>query len=174
MTLDVTTDLIAGVMAAADPARQRLAAQRLEVMARGAGVAERTGVAEGAGVTGPALADARSFADVVADLSAMRPEPPPPPKPGVEEARIAMLNQGAAGQPPAAPGVEAAQQFEAVALQAFLGAMMPPAASAMAGGGTAGSMWASLLTEHIAAAMARAGGVGIAAMLARGQEPPRS
>lgn len=179
MALDMTTDLIAGVIAAGDPARQQLAAKRLQAMASEGVAASAVAPASSPAVEDGleptvTVADSRPFSDVLAEVAAPKAEPAASVRSGVEEARIALLNRETATAARTPPSAQAAEQFEAVALQAFLGAMMPPAAAAMAGGGTAGSMWSSLLTEHIAAAMARAGGVGIAAMLAQGQEKPTS
>lgn len=173
MALELKTDLIAGVLAAGDPARQRLATQRLGALANegvAATAAPGPAASPGDATDVAAVADARPFAEVLADVAPARPEPPAAVRLGIEEARIALLNRDApeAGRAAAAPAV--AEQFEAAALQTFIGAMMPPAAAAMAGGGTAGGIWASLLTEHIAAAMARAGGVGVAALLEPGRE----
>ncbi len=173
MALELKTDLIAGVLAAGDPARQRLAAQRLGALANeGATAGAVPGLAAPAADTADVatVADARPFAEVLADVVPARPEPPSAVRLGIEEARIALLNRGAPGEGRAAAAPAVAEQFEAAALQTFIGAMMPPAAAAMAGGGTAGGIWASLLTEHIAAAMARAGGIGVAALLEQGRD----
>jgi hypothetical protein len=158
MALNLNTDLIAGVMAAGDPARQRAAAMRLERLAQGA-------VATPAPET--TVADTRSFSQMLADVAPRppAPEPPEPARGSADEMRVAFLNRAAMSEraTPAVP--EALKQFEAVALQSFLGAMMPKEPS-FAGGGTAGQMWSSLLTEQIAATIAGAGGIGIAQRLA--------
>ncbi|MFO1091413.1 MAG: rod-binding protein [Hyphomicrobiales bacterium] len=158
MALDLKTDLIAGVMSAADPATRQAAAARLErLAAAGSPAADRTAA--------PAqVADVRPFDAVVADLARAQgaAEPAQPSRAGTEEARIALHNRSVA-KPDVPPAL---RQFEALALQSFLQSMMPKAAEAWAGGGTAGSMWSSMLTEHMAAAMAGAGGIGLADRLA--------
>lgn len=69
----------------------------------------------------------------------------------------------------------AAQEFEAFVLQSFVEAMLPKEAASAFGGGTAGAFWRSLLAEHVARELARAGGVGIARLVApEGANPARS
>lgn len=57
--------------------------------------------------------------------------------------------------------------FEAMALATMIEASMPGDATAVFGSGTAGSVWKSMLAEQLGAQMAKAGGIGLAAQLAR-------
>ena len=52
-------------------------------------------------------------------------------------------------------------------LKTFVEASMPEDATGIFGSGTAGEVWKSMLAEQIANQMARAGGIGIAAQLAK-------
>lgn len=58
-----------------------------------------------------------------------------------------------------------AQKFESFVMQSFVEPMLPKADSSYFGEGTAGSIWRSMLAEHIGAEMAAAGGIGIAKMV---------
>ena len=57
------------------------------------------------------------------------------------------------------------QAFEAFLLQTMIGSMLPAKAEQSYGKGTAGSVWKSMMAEHLANGIAKAGGVGIARML---------
>ena len=58
------------------------------------------------------------------------------------------------------------RQFEAFVLQTFIQQMLPKDASHVFGEGLAGSFWSSMLAEQIAGQMAKAGGIGIADLMA--------
>jgi hypothetical protein len=143
-------DLLDGVMAAADPAAQRVAAGKLERLAPTAGpdfaaavdekietgALQRTAAsAEAAGVSrGGALDDSAGHATLVKT-------------PSSDSAVF--------------------RKFEAFILQMFVESMLPKDASDVFGKGTAGTIWRSMLAEQIGNEMARGSGVGIAKQLAK-------
>jgi Rod binding domain-containing protein len=59
-------------------------------------------------------------------------------------------------------GPDAAREFEAFVLQNFIDAMLPKHAENVFGGGIAGAIWKSMLSEQLGAELARRGGLGIA------------
>jgi flagellar protein FlgJ len=54
------------------------------------------------------------------------------------------------------------EKFESFVLQTFIQSMLPQDTESVYGEGLSGDMWKSLLAEHIAADMTKAGGIGIA------------
>jgi peptidoglycan hydrolase FlgJ len=58
------------------------------------------------------------------------------------------------------------RQFESFVLQTFIQQMLPKDASHVFGEGLAGSFWSSMLAEQIAGQMSKAGGIGIADIMA--------
>jgi flagellar protein FlgJ len=154
MTVAPVPDLIDGVMAAADPVSQRVAASRLERLTSAAapefaaavnqkieaGALERSAVsAEGADASsGSALADSAGHATLV---------------------------KGPSGDS------AVFRKFEAFILQMFVESMLPKEASDVFGKGTAGSIWRSMLAEQIGNEMAKGNGIGIAKQLAKSRYP---
>lgn len=68
-------------------------------------------------------------------------------------------------------------QFEAFVLQNFVESMLPKDAESVFGGGTAGSMWKSMLAEKLGMELAKSGQLGIAQMIASartGAQPDQS
>ncbi|EAU41515.1 hypothetical protein FP2506_13819 [Fulvimarina pelagi HTCC2506] len=59
------------------------------------------------------------------------------------------------------------QEFESFALRSFVESMLPSEASNFFGSGTAGNIWRSMMAEQIGEQITRAGGIGIAEMVAR-------
>lgn len=59
------------------------------------------------------------------------------------------------------------EQFEALTLQKFVEAMLPRQGETLFGKGFAGETWKSFLAQQIAAELARSGGIGIASMIER-------
>jgi Rod binding domain-containing protein len=57
-----------------------------------------------------------------------------------------------------------------MALSTMIEAAMPDESSVIFGKGTAGSVWKSMLAQQLGEQMAKAGGIGIAAQLARGAQ----
>ncbi|MGP9813352.1 rod-binding protein [Rhodopseudomonas sp. NSM] len=146
MTIEPVNDLIVDVMAAADPAAQRIAASRLERMASDHSfVATVDQLADQAATIGRA-------ATAGADLPARS-----------TTAEIA----GRASIVDKAGGDRAVyRKFEAFVLQMFVESMLPKNADDLFGKGTAGSVWRSMLAEQIGNEMARGNGIGIAKQLA--------
>lgn len=129
-------DVVLEVINAADPARARLAAERLEAL----------------GANPPAGAFA-------ADLD--RAAAPPPPAAGLADARSALA---AATQAPDAAS-RAKVSFEAMLINSFVGEMLPKSADSVFGEGTAGDIWRSMLSEQISQQMAKSGALGLSRRL---------
>jgi flagellar protein FlgJ len=146
-------DIIMGVARAADAAKQREAAARLERLSRQAGA-----VAD-AGAPPPAAPQVPSADDWSAQVR-------------VAEARASRPSTSASLSRPmdrsAAPA-DAYVQFEALLLQNMVETMLPKDSEAMFGSGTAGMVWKSMLAEKIAAEIARTGTLGIAKQIAAGE-----
>jgi hypothetical protein len=143
-------DLILGVSRAADTAKQREAAARLERLSRPAGADVAT-ASDWASTT----ASAGNTSDWSTEL---------------RRAAIAQSDKTSVPNPvPAADGSakpDVYVQFEALLLQNMVEAMMPQDSESMFGSGTAGGMWKSMLAEKVAAEIARSGATGIAKQMA--------
>ena len=61
--------------------------------------------------------------------------------------------------------LETYQRFEAMILQSFIGDMLPKDSEELYGKGTAGEIWKGMMAEQLGAALARGGGIGIAARM---------
>lgn len=149
MTVAPIQDLIVDVMAAADPASQRVAAGKLERLAsttdqnfaaavdqkiEAAGLEQVGTSATDGGVSGgSALADSAGHAPIIK----------------------------------ATNGNSAYRKFEAFILQMFVESMLPKDATNVFGKGTAGTVWRSMLAEQISNEMAKGNGIGIAKQLAK-------
>lgn len=150
-------DIILGVSRAADMARQRQAAARLEQISRGAS----------------------SVADAQPTQSVPPREAPPVDAASEWEAQVRLASANAsrpstpASSPRAADRAEkpadAYVQFEALLLQNMVETMMPKDSESMFGSGTAGMIWKSMLAEKVAAEIARTGALGIAKQIAAGE-----
>lgn len=97
-----------------------------------------------------AIAAAPAGPDAFASIMAI----PAPPSEGLAAPRLA-------APPPGGP----LRQFESFVVQSLIESMLPKG-GALFGEGTAGSMWRSFMAEAIATEATRAGGIGIARMLA--------
>lgn len=149
MTVAPIQDLIADVMAAADPASQRIAAGKLERLA--------------------STADRNFAAAVDQRIEAA----------GLRQSGAAAANGGTPAGPPvldstghapivkATNGKSAYRKFEAFILQMFVESMLPKDATDVFGKGTAGTVWRSMLAEQIGNEMAKGNGLGIARQLAK-------
>ncbi|MCY0149946.1 rod-binding protein [Hoeflea sp. G2-23] len=137
MSIQTATDLILDVVRAADPA----VAQKAESMLEAAS-ARKTEIA------------ARSPAFERQLLASNDPSGVLAPAP-------------AAAKPDHTPDQikETYQRFEAMILQNFIGAMLPQDAEEMYGKGTAGEVWKGMMAEQLGAALAKGGGIGIAARM---------
>ncbi|MBA4033030.1 MAG: hypothetical protein C0480_00250 [Bradyrhizobium sp.] len=149
MTVAPIQDLIADVMAAADPASRRVAAGKLERLA--------------------STTDRNFAAAVDQKIEAA----------GLQQSGAAAADDGAprgsavadsTGQAPiikATNGKGAYRKFEAFILQMFVESMLPKDAAEVFGKGTAGTVWRSMLAEQIGNEMAKGNGLGIAKHLAK-------
>lgn len=61
--------------------------------------------------------------------------------------------------------METYQRFEAMILQSFIGDMLPKDSEQLYGKGTAGEIWKGMMAEQLGAALAKGGGIGIAARM---------
>ncbi len=132
MSFNPRSDVVLEVLNAADPARARLAAERLEAL--------------GAGASAP-------VGDFAADLErAASASAAPVPSAGLADARQAFA---AAAAPDGA--ARAKVEFETMLVNSFVGEMLPKDAGSVFGEGTAGDMWRSMLSEQISRQIARSG-----------------
>lgn len=149
MTVAPIQDIIADVMAAADPASQRVAAGKLERLASTtdrnfAAAVDQKIEAAGLQQKGAAAADGDASGNsAVADGSGHAPI-------------VKSTN-----------GKGAYHKFEAFILQMFVESMLPKDATDVFGKGTAGTVWRSMLAEQIGNEMAKGNGLGIAKQLAK-------
>lgn len=149
MTVAPIQDLIADVMAAADPASQRVAAGRLERLA--------------------STTD-RNFAaaiDQKIEAAGLQPGGALAADGGAPGGRGVVDSTGHAPIVKATNGTGAYRKFEAFILQMFVESMLPKDATDVFGKGTAGTVWRSMLAEQIGNEMAKGNGVGIARQLAK-------
>ncbi len=149
------SDIILGVARAADAVKQRDAAARLARMGRQA--------------IGDVVASTTS-GDAVADWSTELKRAASAVSTNAGHAAPAAVSSSSAinGSPERKSDVYV--QFEAVLLQNMVDSMMPKDTEAMFGKGTAGEMWRSMLSEKIAAEIARSGVTGIAKHISAGEE----
>ncbi len=147
MSFNPSTDVVLEVLNAADPARVRLAAQRLEALA--------------------ARAPAGHFAADLDQASAFSPSASSS-APGLADARSALTAETQA--PDAASRVKV--DFEAMLINSFVGEMLPKDAGSVYGEGTAGDMWRSMLSEQISRQIARSGALGLSRRLFATHEVP--
>ena len=148
MTVAPVSDLITDVMAAADPAAQRIAASKLERMAPAGGAGFAASIDEK--IEAARLERSAASADGAASRSALN-----------DNAGHATMIKGTDGN---SAGY---RKFEAFVLQMFVESMLPKDADNVFGKGTAGTVWRSMLAEQISNEMAKGNGVGIAKQLAK-------
>ncbi len=149
MTVAPVRDLIAEVMAAADPTAQRVAASKLE---RLASTADQDFAA-----TMDRTIEAGALEQIAAS--------------GADGGAAAAAPIDGAGHAPiikASGGNSAVyRKFEAFILQMFVESMLPKEANEVFGKGMAGSVWRSMLAEQIGNEMSKGNGIGIAQQLAK-------
>lgn len=145
MSFNPSTDVVLEVLNAADPARVRLAAQRLEALAAGAPAGQFSVNLD--------QASASSASSGV---------------PGLADARSALTAETQA--PDAASRVKV--DFDAMLINSFVGEMLPKDAGSVFGEGTAGEMWRSMLSEQISRQIARSGALGLSRWLFATHEVP--
>ena len=148
MSISPATDIVLDVARAADPARYKRAVAKLDATAA-TGFSEQLAAEE----TAPARAPATDSAAIAQPASRT---PVPEPSDAATDKTAATY-----------------RQFEAMALASMLEAAMPRD-EGFFGKGVAGDTWKSMLIDQIASEMAKQGGVGIAAQLARSDVAGRS
>jgi hypothetical protein len=136
MAISISSDLVLDVARAADPARVAKASSDLN-----AGVPVTDTALAGA-VTGTARS--KSFASFL------------PQTPGPQTASV---------RQPISPEKKAANELETLLLQQMIESMLPKENSAVFGKGTAGSVWRSMLAEHVARKMSASGEVNLSKIL---------
>ncbi len=166
MGIQPPSDIVMGVMQAADPARQQAVISKLRALAMG----------------GPG--DSLAFDQAMQANGQNRP-PAAPLTPGFApfavSSTIALRNATALSRPQSGAGAEVSpaaaslRKFESMVLSQFVQSMMPQKSEAVFGTGNAGQIWKSMLAEKVADQAARAGGIGIAqrvgiAIAARAQD----
>ena len=139
MSFNPRTDVVLDVINAADPARASLAAERLAALARGA--------------------PASDFAADLDRASASAANAAPSPA-GLADGRARL--EATPDAPDAAARVKV--EFEAMMLNSFVGEMLPKDASVF-GGGAAGDMWRSMLSEQVSRQIAKSGALGLSRRL---------
>jgi Rod binding domain-containing protein len=137
VAINPPSDVVLGVLRAAQPARQQAAVERLARL----GLQNDAPQAGGGMATASAAPSANALPLGPASAASMR-------------------------QQPASASADPFVQFEAMALQTFLQSMMPKDATSVFGKGTAGEIWKSMLAERLAHELARSGGIGIARTIA--------
>ncbi|MGE0849536.1 MAG: rod-binding protein [Hyphomicrobiaceae bacterium] len=163
MAINPPSDLVLGAVLAADPAKYRAAAERLQRARASAG--------EWSAVTSPApQSNASPYSDVQSGPDSKPAAAPAatsnssPPWAATQTASRAVPRT--AGKTP-----DAFAQLEAFVLQSFIQTMLPSSGSSQTffGKGTAGEVWKSMLAEKLGAELARSGQVGLAKRLAAGR-----
>jgi peptidoglycan hydrolase FlgJ len=157
LAINPPSDIVLGVANAADPQKLRAAAAQLarasDTMAASAGdpATPETDLPQPA-----------SWSPVPNALPAFDPQ-----------TLAAALQPATATQNAAAKKTpEAYKKFEAFLVQTFVESMLPSDAPEIFGSGTAGSVWKSMLAEHLANAMTKGDAFGIAERLAKRREGP--
>lgn len=140
MAINPPSDIVNDVARAADPAKYRVAAERLSQMAGTPGEVDFGEILNTA-MTRPG---SQLSLDPYTVRTTFR-----------NDTTLSGSNKAGA----------AYQQFEAFVLQSFIESMLPKEAESVFGKGTAGGIWKSMMAEQMASQIAKAGGVGIAKQL---------
>jgi peptidoglycan hydrolase FlgJ len=148
------SDIVLGVVLAADPQKYQAAAERLRrlssaTLQAASAPAASAPAAEGAGAASiqDGAAEASGSTVAMGDASSGK-------------ARVVRKTKDMG---------EAFGQLEAFVLQSFIQSMLPKNATSVFGKGTAGEVWKSMMAEKLGAEIARSGQVGIAKRLAGAQ-----
>ena len=144
MPFNPSTDVVLEVLNAADPTRASMAAERLAALAAGKPSGDFALDLDKA---------AASAANALPSATALAP--------GLPDARAALADAASASDPAARAKVE----FEAMALSAFVGEMLPKDSSAFFGQGASGDIWRSMLSEQISRQISRSGALGLSRRL---------
>lgn len=141
MAINPPSDIVLGVALAADPAKYRAAADRLQQMRATAAAAE--------------------FATEV--LPARPPVDAPSPRPAIP-AQATSTTTATPRRARSTP--DAFGQLEAFVMQTFIQSMLPKNAASVFGKGIAGEYWKSMLAERLGSEIAGSGQLGLAKRLA--------
>jgi peptidoglycan hydrolase FlgJ len=178
MAISIVSDLVLDVVRAANPERARIAqaglqrGQSVANSAREFANAENT-VKRNPGIgrflTTDIVSDVVNAADpskLTTSIAKLGGDPA-----GVDTASLVLNasdSDAAAGSAKAVnPKAKAYQQFEASVLRNFVEEMLPKATENVYGEGTAGNIWRSMQADFMSQELAKSGGIGIAATLAR-------
>jgi peptidoglycan hydrolase FlgJ len=143
VAINPPSDILSDVAAAAHPRKLQEATQRLETAGTEAAAAANFALAMNA-VNGAKTPDAAVTATGLPASTTKAPDAP-----------IAQQSRP-----------EALKKFEAFFLQTFVDSILPKNATSVFGTGTAGEVWRSMLSEHMAAEIAKSSKFGIAERLA--------
>ncbi|MFE1602422.1 rod-binding protein [Methylobacterium sp. ID0610] len=138
MSIKPPSDIVLDVARAADPTRMQEAAAKL-------------------GTTG-APVDPAAFADAMRSVGSSEHMP--------LDALAALTSAKTDTALSGRKGTGPYRQFEAFVLQHFVESMLPSKAGSVYGKGMAGGYWKSMLAEQIGGQISKAGGIGIARLLA--------
>lgn len=138
MSIKPPSDIVLDVAKAADPVRLQAAAAKLTRLAGAVGEASFDEL----------MGDGAERSDLLADAGV-----------GAAGLRSRLAGAGGISSMP-----QAHQALEAYVLQTFVSSMLPKSEKVF-GHGTAGEIWKSMMAEHIATKMAKAGGIGITRVL---------
>lgn len=139
MAISISSDLVLDVARAADPTRVAKASADLNA---GTPIADRS-----PGVTGAGTSTQRPF-------SAFLPQ-------------TYTLQQTSAARQPISPEKKAASELETLLLQQMLESILPKEDGAVFGKGTAGSVWRSMMAEHVARQLSSSGEIHLSNILTR-------
>jgi Rod binding domain-containing protein len=176
MAISIVSDLVLDVVKAANPERARIAQAGLQLgksvtnPGREFADAENT-VKRNPGIgrflTTDIVGDVVNAADLSKLTTSIAKLGGTPHPAGVDMASL-VLNANETGATKAAnPREKAYQQFEASVLRNFVEEMLPKATENVYGEGTAGNVWRSMQADFMSQELAKSGGIGIAATLAR-------
>ena len=176
MAISIVSDLVLDVVKAADPERARIAQAGLQRGPAATNSGRAFADAENTVKRNPGIGKFLST-DIVGDVvnaadpgklktSIAKLGGTPDPA-GVDMASL-VLNATDSGATKAAnPREKAYEQFEASVLRNFVEGMLPKTAENVYGEGTAGNVWRSMQADFMSQELAKSGGIGIAATLAR-------
>lgn len=171
MAISIVSDLVLDVVKAANPERARIAQAGLQ---RGpAATSSAREYAEAENTVKRATGIGRFLeTDIVGDVvNAADPSRLQTSIVQLAGERVDMaslvLNANDPEAATANPKAKAYEQFEASILRNFVEGMLPKSADSVYGEGTAGNVWRSMQADFMSQELAKSGGIGIAATLAK-------
>lgn len=191
VSIPLSTDILAGVASAADPAKLQAATERLTRFgaanaadaatasnaASSASPASFRGLSSSNKTTAAALSFQNALDSTQDPASGLSVLSAVPPGLATAAARAIQSKTGpvskvgtAIGQTPSA--LSPAQKFEAFVLQSFIELMLPKEAENVYGSGTAGGYWKSMMAEQMAVQIARTGKTGVADYIDKAKAGP--